>query len=802
MKTLRLALAGNPNSGKTTLFNALTGSTQYVGNWPGVTVEKKEGRLKKHKDVMLTDLPGVYSLSPYTTEEIVTRDYLLKERPDVIINIVDGTNLERNLYLTTQLTELGIPVVVAINLMDLVQKNGDTIHLDRLSADLGTRVVEISALKETGLEEAVNTAIMAAAEQSPTLIHPYEKPVEDSIVSIMNLLDEWLSPQIKRWYAIKLFERDSQVSSHLTLSKEKKAAIEDLILSAEEALDDDAESLITAQRYNLISSIIKDSYHKKHTGKLTTSDKIDRVVTNRWAALPIFALVMFLVYFISVTTIGAWATDWTNDGLFGDGWHLFSRGSAQYEEAMDGYVKDKVFTPELSAQLQSAKANGITGAETLLTAIQQEDTASFLESYDTYHEVLIAEGYLQPEMTAALEDDAQGKPAPEDFGIWVPGLPVLAENALTSLKVAPFLQSLIVDGIIAGVGAVLGFVPQMIVLFLLLSFLEACGYMARIAFILDRVFRRFGLSGKSFIPMLIGTGCSVPGVMATRTIENLRDRRMTIIVTSFMPCSAKMPIIALLSATLFGGAWWIAPSAYFLGIAAIVLSGILLKKTRLFVGDPAPFVMELPAYHWPSIKGMVASTWERAFSFIKRAGTVILLSSIVLWAGARFGVVNGAFLFDLDMELNNSVLGIIGQAISWVFAPLGFASINATIATLMGLIAKEEVVAVFGVLDFQGMTRLAGYSFLVFNLLCAPCFATIGAIRREMNDARWTWFAVLYQTGFAYVISLLVYQIGLLFGGQTQPLGLATALIILLAMLYLFFRPSRENVNHLKMKQV
>lgn len=695
---LRIALAGNPNSGKTTLFNALTGSNQFVGNWPGVTVEKKEGKLKKHNDVVITDLPGIYSLSPYTLEEVVARNYLITERPDAILNIIDGTNLERNLYLTTQLTELGIPVVVAINMMDVVKKNGDKINTAELSRELGCKVVEISALKNTGIIEAAEAAIDAAKNGKTVPMHTFSGTVEHALAHIEEAAVHNLPEEQQRWYAIKLFERDDKVLEQIKLDKSVPEHIETDIKAVEDELDDDAESIITNERYIYIGQIIKGCYKKKSAGKLSTSDKIDRVVTNRFAALPIFAVVMFLVYYISVSTVGTFATDWANDGVFGDGWHLLGIDS-----------------------------------------------------------------------------------------VWVPGIPVLAEQGLQALSTPDWLNSLLIDGIIGGVGAVLGFVPQMLVLFVLLAFLEACGYMARIAFVLDRIFRKFGLSGKSFIPMLIGTGCGVPGIMASRTIENERDRRMTIMTTTFIPCGAKLPIIALIASVLFGGAWWVAPSAYFIGIAAIIISGIMLKKTKMFAGDPAPFVMELPAYHLPTVGNLLRSMWERAWSFIKKAGTIILLSSIVIWAGSCFGRVDGSFTFSTEMELEDSLLGMIGGAVCRIFAPLGFGNIKATVATIMGLVAKEEVVGVFGVLDFEGMTRLAAYSFLVFNLLCAPCFAAIGAIKREMNSAKWTWFAIGYQCVFAYAVSLMIYQFGCVFTGKLNIIGLIAALAVLAVIVYMLF---------------
>ena len=784
----RIALAGNPNSGKTTLFNALTGSNQFVGNWPGVTVEKKEGKLKKHSNVVITDLPGIYSLSPYTLEEVVARNYLINERPDAILNIIDGTNLERNLYLTTQLTELGIPVVVAINMMDVVKKNGDRINTEELSRELGCKVVEISALKGTGIMEAAEAAVDAAENGRTVPMHTFSGTVEHALAHIEEAAVHNLPEEQQRWYAIKIFERDEKVLEQIKLDEAVLEHIETDINSVEDELDDDAESIITNERYIYIGQMIKGCYNKKTAGRLSTSDKIDRVVTNRFAALPIFAVIMFLVYYIAVSSVGTIATDWANDGVFGDGWHLAGIGTSEYDDAMTEYAAANVWTDEMIGTVDAAAANGVIGAEDLQDAIAAEDFGAFDEAYGSYADSLAEEGFdISGIYESALGEEAAGVPDPSEYGIWVPGIPVLVENGLTAANCPEWLNSLLIDGIIGGVGAVLGFVPQMIVLFILLAFLESCGYMARIAFVLDRIFRKFGLSGKSFIPMLIGTGCGVPGVMASRTIENERDRRMTIMTTTFIPCGAKLPIIALIASALFGGAGWVAPSAYFIGIAAIVVSGIMLKKTRMFAGDPAPFVMELPAYHWPTVGNILRSMWERAWSFIKKAGTIILLASIVIWAGSCFGMMNGSFTFSTEMELEDSVLGMIGKGLCWIFAPLGFGNIKATVATIMGLVAKEEVVGVFGVLDFEGMTQLAAYSFLVFNLLCAPCFAAIGAIRREMNSAGWTWFAIGYQCVFAYAISLLIYQFGSAFTGSPNAVGLIAAVLVLAAIIYMLF---------------
>ena len=788
-RELKIALAGNPNCGKTTLFNALTGSNQFVGNWPGVTVEKKEGKLKGHKNVIVMDLPGIYSLSPYTLEEVVARNYLIGERPDAILNIIDGTNLERNLYLTTQLVELGIPVVIAVNMMDVVKKNGDKIDIKELSRELGCEVYEISALKGTGIMDAANAAVAACTSTKTVPQHTFAGPVEHALAHIEEAVVHNMPEEQQRWYVIKVFERDDKVLAQLNIPKAVLDHVENDIQAAETELDDDAESIITNERYVYIASILKGCYKKKQTSGMTVSDKIDRVVTNRFAALPIFAAVMVLVYFISVTTVGGWVTDWTNDGLFGDGFHLFGMGTSEYEDAINEYAEENVWTDEMISTVQDAVDAGVIGADALLADIEDGDFATFDEDYGSYADSLAEAGY---DISAIYDAGMEDAPDTSEFGTWVPGIPVLAENALNAVGCADWLQGLILDGIIGGVGAVLGFVPQMLVLFIFLGFLEACGYMARVAFVMDRIFRRFGLSGKSFIPMLIGSGCGVPGIMASRTIENERDRRMTVMVTTFIPCGAKMPIIALIAAALFGGAWWVAPSAYFLGIAAIIISGIMLKKTKMFSGDPAPFVMELPAYHWPTVSNVLRSMWERGWSFIKRAGTIILLSSIIIWAGSSFGVVDGAFLFDPEMDLGDSILGIIGGAICWIFSPLGFGNIKATVATIMGLVAKEEVVGVFGVLDFEGLTPLAGYAFLAFNLLCAPCFAAMGAIRREMNSAKWFWFAVGYQCGFAYIVSLIIYQLGLLFSGSVNVIGLIFAVLFIVLIVMQLVRPYKE----------
>ena len=712
-----IALAGNPNCGKTTLFNALTGSNQFVGNWPGVTVEKKEGKLKGHKDVTITDLPGIYSLSPYTLEEVVARNYLINERPDAILNIVDGTNIERNLYLSTQLMELGIPVIMAVNMMDIGEKNGDKIHIDKLAKSLGCEVVEISALKGTGVQKAAEKAVVIAEKKNRNIpVHKFASEVEAVLESIEEKLSGIVPEEQKRFFAIKLLERDDKISEQVSNLPDVSAEIAKI----EEEMDDDTESIITNERYVYISSIIDHCFTRGKKDKVTTSDKIDRIVTNRFLALPIFAVIMFIVYYVSVTTVGTWATDWANDGVFGDGWSLFG-----------------------------------------------------------------------------LVD--------------VPGVPVVIGNLLDAVNCAPWLEGLILDGIVAGVGAVLGFVPQMLVLFIFLAFLESCGYMARVAFIMDRIFRKFGLSGKSFIPMLIGTGCGVPGVMASRTIENDRDRKMTIMTTTFIPCGAKLPIIALIAGALFGGASWVAPSAYFVGIAAIICSGIILKKTKMFSGEPAPFVMELPAYHMPTVSNVLRSMWERGWSFIKKAGTVILLSTIVVWFTSYFGWVDGQFRMLEDLELDHSILARVGSAVAWIFAPLGWGNWKSAVAAITGLVAKENVVGTFGILygfsevaengtEIWGslagsMTAVAAYSFLVFNLLCAPCFAAMGAIKREMNNAKWFWFAIGYQTLLAYVVSLCVYQIGTLITAGTFGIGTIVAFLLVAGFVYLLVRPYKESTT-------
>lgn len=784
---LRIALAGNPNSGKTTLFNALTGSNQFVGNWPGVTVEKKEGKLKKHDGVIITDLPGIYSLSPYTLEEVVARNYLIGNRPDAILNIIDGTNLERNLYLTTQLTELGIPVVVAINMMDVVKKNGDKINTAELSRALGCKVIEISALKGTGIMEAAETAIDAAKNSQTVPMHTFSGTVEHALAHIEEAAVHSLPEEQQRWYAVKLFERDDKVLEQIKLDKSVLEHIEADIKAVESEMDDDAESIITNERYIYISSIIKGCYKKKSVGKLSTSDKIDRVVTNRWLGLPIFAVIMFLVYYIAMVTVGAAATDWANDGLFGEGWHLLGIGSSAYSEAAEEYENASLVIEGYEAYIEE---NGSAPTGNFPYSIEDEETL----------EVTVKMATISDYSEALQTVEKYGEePDPADYGVWVPGIPVLVGNGLEAAGAADWLTGLINDGIVAGVGAVLGFVPQMLVLFLMLAFLEACGYMARIAFVLDRIFRKFGLSGKSFIPMLVGTGCGIPGIMASRTIENERDRRMTIITTTFIPCGAKVPFISMIAGAIFGGSAWVATSAYFIGMAAIILSGIILKKTKMFSGDPAPFVMELPAYHLPTVKNVLRSMWERGWSFIKKAGTIILLSTIVIWFMTYFGFTSDGFRMLAEEEMDQSLLAYVGGAIAWIFAPLGWGSWQAAVASITGLVAKENIVGTMGILYPAGwpeiaanFSAIAGYSFLVFNLLCAPCFAAIGAIRREMNSMKWTWFAIGYQCLFAYAIAMMVYQFGSAFTGNLHIIGLIFAVAVLVFMLYMLFRPYKE----------
>ena len=817
---IRIALAGNPNSGKTTLFNALTGSNQFVGNWPGVTVEKKEGKLKKHEGVTITDLPGIYSLSPYTLEEVVARNYLLGERPDAILNIIDGTNLERNLYLTTQLTELGIPVVVAINMMDLVKKNGDKINVEELSRQLGCKVVEISALKGTGVMAAAEAAIDAAKNSKTVPQHTFSGSVEHALAHIEEAAVHNMPEEQQHWYAIKIFERDDKVLSSLNIDKGVLEHIENDIKAVETEMDDDAESIITNERYIYIGEVIKACYKKKNHGGLSTSDRIDRIVTNRWLGLPIFAAVMFIVYWVAMVGVGAPATDWANDGLFGDGWHLLGIGSKAYHEqaddytaatqAVDAFLGLDMEAEDFDADAALAEMKKFKPAGNTATIEVEDEETLAVDEWTAYYDA-IPEGADEDttvpmtyvDAVSYLEKNGFDEPDPADYGIWVPGVPVLVGNALEKADTADWLSGLILDGIVAGVGAVLGFVPQMLVLFLMLAFLEACGYMARIAFVLDRIFRKFGLSGKSFIPMLIGTGCGIPGIMASRTIENERDRRMTIMTTTFIPCGAKVPFIGMIAGALFGGSAWVSTSAYFIGMAAIIISGIMLKKTKMFAGDPAPFVMELPAYHWPTLGNVLRSMWERGWSFIKKAGTIILLSTIFVWFTSRFGWLDGQFGMLEEDQISTSILAKIGNAICWIFAPLGWGNWQATVASITGLVAKENIVGTLGVLYSGGagtvydaiaaaFNGITGYSFLVFNLLCAPCFAAIGAIKREMNSPKWTWFAIGYQCGFAYAVALIINQFGGLFTGNANIIGVIAAVIVLAAIIYMLVRPYKE----------
>ena len=822
-KQIKIALAGNPNSGKTTLFNALTGSNQFVGNWPGVTVEKKEGKLKKHDDVVIMDLPGIYSLSPYTMEEVVSRNYLITERPDAILNIIDGTNLERNLYLTTQLTELGIPVVIAINMMDIVRKNGDKINIAELSRELGCKIIEISALKGDGVMEAAEAAVAAAKGAKSVPMHTFSGPVEHAIAHIEEAVLHDKPAEQQRWYAIKIFERDDKVLEQLQIPEATMQHIEADIKAAEKELDDDAESIITNERYVYIAQIIKGCYKKKQqAGGLTTSDKIDKIVTNRWLGLPIFAVVMFLVYWIAMVAVGAPATDWANDGLFGDGWHLLGIGSSAYNDAADEYTAASEAVSayyELNTEAENFDADAALAdmqavtADSASTTIEVEDEETLaLNEMTVYYDAIpdgadeeSTVGTTYVDAVSYFEENGFDEPDPADYGVWVPGVPVLIENLLNACNVPEdgWLHGLILDGIVAGVGAVLGFVPQMLVLFLMLAFLEACGYMARIAFVLDRIFRKFGLSGKSFIPMLIGVGCGVPGIMASRTIENERDRRMTIMTTTFIPCGAKVPFIAMIAGALFGGSAWVSTSAYFIGMAAIIISGIILKKTKMFSGDPAPFVMELPAYHWPTLSNVLRSMWERGWSFIKKAGTIILLSTIFVWFTTYFGSVDGTFRMLDESEIDHSILAAIGGVIAWIFRPLGWGNWQAAVASITGLVAKENIVGTLGILYGggeltvyqalgQAFNGISGYSFLVFNLLCAPCFAAIGAIKREMNNAKWTWFAIGYQCCFAYVIALMINQFGGAFTGSLNILGLIVAIALLVGIIYMLFKPYQE----------
>ena len=823
-KQIKIALAGNPNCGKTTLFNALTGSNQFVGNWPGVTVEKKEGKLKKHDDVVIMDLPGIYSLSPYTLEEVVARNYLIEERPDAILNIIDGTNLERNLYLTTQLTELGIPVVIAVNMMDVVRKNGDQINVKELSRQLGCEIVEISALKGDGVMEAAEAAVKAAQGKTKTIpMHTFSGPVEHAIAHIEEAAVHTMPEEQQRWYAIKIFERDDKVLQKMNIPADVMQHIQQDIQAAEKELDDDAESIITNERYVYIAEIIKSCYKQKNKGQLSTSDKIDKVVTNRWLGLPIFAVVMFLVYWIAMVAVGAPATDWANDGVFGDGWHLLGIGSKEYNTVNDDYTAaiqavDAFLGTEIDPEAEDFDAQTLLSdmksfrptSDTATVDVEDEETLA-INTMTAYYDTLPQgadkmDDVVQMTYVDAvkyLTENGFDAPDPADYGVWVPGIPVLVSNGLESAGAADWLSGLINDGIVAGVGAVLGFVPQMLVLFLMLAFLEACGYMARIAFVLDRVFRKFGLSGKSFIPMLIGVGCGVPGVMASRTIENERDRRMTVMTTTFIPCGAKVPFIAMIAGAIFGGSAWVSTSAYFIGMAAIIVSGIMLKKTKMFAGDPAPFVMELPAYHWPTLGNVLRSMWERGWSFIKKAGTIILLSTIFVWFTTYFGWVDGTFRMLDESEIQSSILAAIGGVIAWIFKPLGWGNWQAAVASITGLVAKENIVGTLGILYGGGdgtvyqnigaaFTGISGFSFLVFNLLCAPCFAAIGAIKREMNNRKWTWFAIGYQCGFAYLVGLMINQFGGLFTGSVNVIGLIFALAALALMVYMLVRPYKE----------
>ena len=823
-KQIKIALAGNPNCGKTTLFNALTGSNQFVGNWPGVTVEKKEGKLKKHDDVVIMDLPGIYSLSPYTLEEVVARNYLIGERPDAILNIIDGTNLERNLYLTTQLTELGIPVVIAVNMMDVVRKNGDQINVKELSRQLGCEIVEISALKGDGVMEAAEAAVKAAKGQTKTIpMHTFSGPVEHAIAHIEEAAVHTMPEEQQRWYAIKIFERDDKVLQKMNIPADVMQHIQQDIQAAEKELDDDAESIITNERYVYIAEIIKSCYKQKNKGQLSTSDKIDKVVTNRWLGLPIFAAVMFLVYWIAMVAVGAPATDWANDGVFGDGWHLLGIGSKEYNTVNDDYTAaiqavDAFLGTEIDPEAEDFDAQTLLSdmksfrptSDTATVDVEDEETLA-INTMTAYYDTLPQGADKRDDVVqmtyvdavAYLEKNGFDAPDPADYGVWVPGIPVLIGNGLEAAGAADWLNGLLLDGIVAGVGAVLGFVPQMLVLFLMLAFLEACGYMARIAFVLDRVFRKFGLSGKSFIPMLIGVGCGVPGIMASRTIENERDRRMTIMTTTFIPCGAKVPFIAMIAGAIFGGSAWVSTSAYFIGMAAIIISGIMLKKTRMFSGDPAPFVMELPAYHWPTLGNVLRSMWERGWSFIKKAGTIILLSTIFVWFTTYFGWVDGTFRMLDESEIQSSILAAIGGVIAWIFKPLGWGNWQAAVASITGLVAKENIVGTLGILYGGGdgtvyqnigaaFTGISGFSFLVFNLLCAPCFAAIGAIKREMNNRKWTWFAIGYQCGFAYLVGLMINQFGGLFTGSVNVIGLIFALAALALMVYMLVRPYKE----------
>ena len=835
MTKMKIALAGNPNSGKTTMFNALTGANQYVGNWPGVTVEKVEGKVRGRDGVTVTDLPGIYSLSPYTPEEVVSRTYLLSGEPSAVLNIVDASNIERNLYLTTQLMELGKPVVIALNMIDVVNKKGDKINVEKLSSLLGCKVVETSALKGKGIDKACEKACLEAEKGNSFAVRPcFSADVEEVVSAVSELLPSEIKPVLRRWYAIKLLERDSAVLKSLSLHEQAALKIESIAAELEKKRDDDTESIITNERYNYISKIVSECVVKKSVGHVSLTDKIDRVVTNRFLALPIFAVVMWLVYFVSVTTVGTVFTDWANDGLFGDGWHLFTIGAGSYEEAAGEYsdasaVLDAFVTyadstgTDTSAVLEAPEAGEDESSSEEDVVLREEALVSFAAQFDDDLEVsyqVTDEETLDETCETATGSDLKtavsilssyglSEPDPADYGIWVPGIPVVIENGLDVIGCADWLKALILDGIVAGVGAVLGFVPQMLILFFFLAWLESCGYMSRIAFILDRVFRRFGLSGKSFIPVLVGTGCGVPGIMASRTIENQNDRRMTIMTTTFIPCGAKVPFIAMIAGAIFGGAGWVAPSAYFLGIGAILVSGIMLKKTKLFAGDPAPFIMELPSYHLPTVGNVLHSMWERGWSFIKKAGTIILLATILVWFLSYFGWTDGSFGMLEEDQMDSSILALIGNAIAWIFAPLGFGNWQATVASITGLIAKENIVGTLGILYnsdtatvYQNMgtafTGITGFAFLAFNLLCAPCFAAIGAIKREMNDTKWFWRAIVYQCGFAYVVALIVNQLGMVITGTfvLNPLNvisLVFAVAFLVLIVYMVVRPAKKR---------
>ena len=826
---ITIALAGNPNCGKTTLFNALTGANQYVGNWPGVTVEKKEGKLKGHKDVAIMDLPGIYSLSPYTLEEVVARNYLIGEHPDAIINIIDGTNLERNLYLSTQIIELGIPVVMAVNMMDVVRKSGDKIDIKALSNALGCEVVEISALKGEGIKEAADKAVAAAkAKKAVARVHKFDDAVEAAIDAVEAKLDDSVAEAQKRFFAIKVLEKDSKIGDQLKVIPDVSAEIKTL----EDKFDDDTESIVTSERYAYISSIIGKCLKKAKSGKkLSVSDKIDKIVTNRILALPIFAIVMFLVYYIAMQTVGAAATDWTNDNLFGDGFHLFgmeknddgvaySDDADAYAEAMqiiDGFIsygeENGVEVGDIADAMDAESdefdpANAAKAADELLTVFDANTTATYLVEDEETLATDETESTYADLQSAVDTYKSYGceEPDPADYGVFIPSIPDLVSSGLEKANCADWLQGLIVDGIIAGVGAVLGFVPQMLVLFILLAILEYCGYLARVAFIMDRIFRKFGLSGKSFIPMLVGMGCGVPGIMASRTIENEKDRRMTIMTTTFIPCGAKVPFIAMIAGAIFNGSAIISTGAYFIGVITIICSGIILKKTKMFAGDTSPFVMELPAYHWPKVGAVLRSMWERGWSFIKKAGTIILLSTIVVWFTTYFGFTEDGFRMLAEDEIDMSILGKIGQCLAWIFIPQGFGNWQATVASITGLVAKENIVGTMGILYSAGegsvyanmaahFTAASGYAFLAFNLLCAPCFAAMGAIKREMNNTRWFWIAVGYQCGLAYVVSLCVYQIGTLITTGAFGIGTVVAFLLIIGFIYLLFRPYKESTT-------